>query len=1446
MASNIIFDNTGNIKEPTLVLANRNANKLGVIHAHNITFKKCLNTYSEISFIVHKIDNGAQTDLWDEIEDFKFVWCKDYDIWFEITVEVNEENSCLKKVSGKTVCEAELSQVMLYDIEINTEDDIARDDYDRPTVFYNMDYPDSSLLNRITEKVPHYSLGHIDATLTHIQKTFSFSDVSLYDALQEISEEVGCLFVFESNSTSGGKINRTIKAYDLYTTCNNCGFRGEFVQDCPECGSHNLSTGSFGEDTGIFISVENLANNITYTTNADSIKNCMKLEAGDDLMTAVIRSTNPNGSDYLWHISDDMRRNMSPTLQSALTYYDGLFAEYQDDDVFDLSSDYDITTSLLTAYNNYYNSYKDKNSDLSPIRKNEITNYVSLMEAYYNTIDMALYLESGMMPTGQRFDDAEGAADYLTANIWNVVYIPGASTNASQTKTAQAIKEMTEAVVSDAHYTVDIDTEQLTEALKWYGNITLTNIDNEHDTYTIDDVVIQVVDYSQMNYQERPMVFLFNKLNSALKTTSQSIGDIGTLFSYSIDDGDFDQFVLSDSQFRSALTLYCLDSLKSIHDACQTVINILIEYGAGSKSEDSESIYQKMYLCYRNRLDDIESEISVRNRQINNVLSLQDELAEVRDDIHDILDFNSLLKQRGVWEEFCSFRREDKYSNENYISDGLNNAELFQNAKEFINAANVELYKSAELQHTISSSLQNLLVMREFDSLTEHFEVGNWLRLKVDDRLYLLRLLEFEIDYSNLENINVVFSDVYKIRSGSSDLRNILNQAKKMTTSYDSVKHQAKKGDKSYNRLEHWVDEGLNVTNTNIVNTADNNQMSWDEHGILMREYDPITETYSDKQVKITNKGLYVTDDNWRSARVGVGNFIYFNPKDKQYHESYGVIADTLVGNLILGKEVGIYTTKNDISIDENGLIISNAPHIEGNSSPETKITIDPTSTQPFKITYGSTNVMRVSNDGTVYIDNELNVHNNLTIDNSGNIVMDGSITLDGDINIAGNIDWGSGSGVVLELYSSRAITAVQPPPTPNQNYTSYNETVSNSEQWHKRFDSTKDKWVATSFDGGNSWTVEKITFLTHISSTGLYTGTIGANNIYGGHISTSSFDNADTNNDYGYLDLYKQMIFFNENDTTTNGVTTKGNTKMAMGFLRGAQYNEPIIIMGAGDKQGNNVAYINKGAETFDLFYYGDGNRGNANTKLAYIRMKNNGAIRINGVDFPATSSTDTDMLNLMDKAADWNAKLDGVKSTIRNVERTTIKDGNGATVSIPAENLSELFSITGSTISLKSNVVISWKSDLEDDISSAQSTADSAVTDAADANDAAVAAQTTASTVGQNLAKLANGEYTDGTFISGTEIASPRISGGVVVGGAFWNSAENAYIKVGAGSTGYGDFALYVNNSNTPRYQIYDEGTSMDFKIGGTRFMYSSGLSTYPTGTWNFSNSTVTVAFA
>lgn len=908
MAVKIKFDNSHNVIPPTLSLATRDGRKLGYIPAVNVSVSDAFNTNFELEFQVHKIENGKKYAYWDDITDFKLCWCREWDVWFEMSVEVQDEDNNTKNVSCISLGEAELSQIMLYNIEINTEDDIDRDDY-KATVLYYAEDTQASLLHRIMEKAPHYSIKHVDSTISKIQRTFSFNNLSLYDAFQKIAEEIDCIFVINSGSNDDGSISRSISVYDLQSNCLECGNRDIFTGKCPKCGSTNVLNG-YGEDTCIYVSTENLAESISLKTDTDSVKNCFRLEAGDDDMTATIRNCNPNGSQYIWYISEDMKKDMSDELVARLNGYSETYSYYQKEHKTILDS------KCLEDYNNLVEKYRKYDEDLKSVPQN-IIGYSQLMNVYYDTIDMYLLLNDELMPSPKLSDTtAASQATYLNANMLSTVAVQDLN-KASLSTISNTVLSVAKTIV-DSRYQVKIKDSSLNDRV-WTGNFTITNYSDDSDTVDTAPIKVNVND----NYE----LFVRQKLDKILNDESKSkdVSDISSLFKLSLDE------------FNSEIKKYCLSRLNTFRDACQSCIDILIEQGVSNNDTSftgTSDLYTSIYVPYYQKMLSLQDEVNLRESEIAMVVGTYDEsdgsltkdglqtiIESKRSEIQNILNMENYIGE-SLWLEFVSYRREDTYSNDNYISDGLNNTELFDRALEFIEAAQKEIYKSATLQHSISATLKNLLVMKEFQPIVDYFSVGNWIHIRIDNEIFRLRLISYEIDFDDLENIDVEFSDVMKCVTGVTDTESILNQASSMATSFDSVSRQASQGKKSNEKLQDWVNKGLALTKMKIIDNANNQDIMWDYHGLLCREYLPFTDAYSDKQLKIINRGLYLTDDAWKTSKAGIGDFTFYNPETGNLEEAYGVIADVLVGNIVLSQKVGIYTMDNSITLSKDGFKI--------------------------------------------------------------------------------------------------------------------------------------------------------------------------------------------------------------------------------------------------------------------------------------------------------------------------------------------------------------------------------------------------------------------------------------------------------------------------------------------------------------------------------------------
>lgn len=943
MAINIKFDLAGNPEPPTIILAKRNGNKLGQLEVEpeSIELNDKLNDVSELSFTLYKYIDNRITNLWDEVVDFKLIYCKEWDMWFEITVELDEETETIKTVMCTQLGQAELSQIMLYDIHINEEGDSNwnKDNKEyKSTILYCPEDTSRSLLHRLLkDKAPHYSIIHVDDTIKNIQRTFSFDGTSIYDAFMEIAEEIGCLFIFHSNSDESGNIQRMISVYDLQQNCLNpdCVHRGEFTDICPKCGSTNIRYG-YGEDTTIFVTADELAaSGIQLTTDTDAVKNCFKLEAGDDLMTATVVNCNPNGTPYIWYFSDAVKADMSKELVEKIESYDIEYAKYYNDKEYDISEWIDDYNSLVTKYAPIYNKLSSRclvcnhkgdfettcpNCGSTNIYvSNRLTSisqpkgYSSLMNIYYNVIDMKYILESSLMPRidiSMEETDAEKQAALLTKTSLSPVAVSDLKI-VSVTTADSAILSAAKLLVKPT-YKVSIvdDSSSLSDDKNiWEGRFEVTNYSDESDT-CITDVISVVINDDEETYVKQ-------KIDKILNTDNEDYSIAGLFEKELMVKVVGDKNVFSGS-FYEELKNYALNPLKSFHDACQACIDILIEQGAGDKTINPD-LYEKLYQPYHNKLLAIESEILIRENELNSVKGVynkdkgvydkdgfQQKIEKLKNEVKAALDFEVYLG-KDLWLEFCTYRREDKYSNDNYISDGLDNVELFKRASEFIKVSQDEIYKSAELQHSISTSLKNLLAIEKFKILVKCFSVGNWIRILIDDQIYKLRLLEYNINFGSFDEIPVEFSDVTKIKNGVTDVQEILSQASSMATSYSSVQKQASQGEEVKGTVDQWLFSGLNSAQVRIQSNS-TEDIVLDKNGLLCRSYDNLTDTYSPEQLKITHNIMAYTDDNWLTVRQAIGKHdytIYDTDTDNWIQSTgYGMSADFVTAGQVSGSKI--------------------------------------------------------------------------------------------------------------------------------------------------------------------------------------------------------------------------------------------------------------------------------------------------------------------------------------------------------------------------------------------------------------------------------------------------------------------------------------------------------------------------------------------------------------
>ena len=923
--------NNGTVERFTLVLSQRDYTHLGQItNIGKMNFKANLNAADELSFEVFKELNGREERLWEDIYDLRLVWIRELNEYFEIDVESTDQVSVVKNVTAKSLCESELSQTGLHNIEINTAADIARPDYDPlyPTVFYrtlpvtpvsspsgnpkqqgwceksgNTYNPTSdttvkagktyyilgvnynkirtsSLLHRLLDKVPAYDIAHVDETLINLQRIFSISDTTLYDFMTgECAEQFNCLFQFDSAT-------RTISVYDLNSTChnNNCSYyletshryRGMFNDRCPKCGSADIS--SFGEDTKVFVSTENLTDEVKFDTDVASLKNCFRLEAGDDNMTAAVINSNPNGTRYIYEFNAESKKDMPAELVTLIENYDDLYEEYNN------TRNMNLNTSLISSFNTLCRKYNvDSTYHMGSDTWKQITTpvygYKNLIPHYYNCIDFYSYLKSSMMPPViipettvnnemEKLRVAFNADNRIAFSIrpTMVATVESAIINVAKLYVNTGFVKVQVANTSSWSYSSSAATGT------WNGTIRLTSFEDDTDyvdryfnlvlTIAFDEFMDQKI--SKYIQRAKESAELYDVLKMPYSTSSQK------------------------TQFRNELKKYGAVRLQSFHDSLEAVLGILIESGQGIKEPKAE-LYDSFYTPYYQKLKDVETELNTRNSEIELVNGIQDingnstkkgVIQYIIDSITAVqaaLNFKNYIYSHtnsyDLYNVYTTYVRESNYSNPNYISDDLNNTQLFENAGRFLEMAKTELHKSATYQHSITSNINNLVAIPEFRPLLNKFNIGNWIRIKEDETIYRLRLISYSIDFDNITSLNTEFSDVTITADGMNDVTSILKQASSMASSYGYTQQQAEQGsDVKTNYIDDWVANGLNSALIRI-NNNDDEDISIDNTGLLARSYDDILDDYGEKQLRLTHNVIAFTKDKWESVETALGEF---------------------------------------------------------------------------------------------------------------------------------------------------------------------------------------------------------------------------------------------------------------------------------------------------------------------------------------------------------------------------------------------------------------------------------------------------------------------------------------------------------------------------------------------------------------------------------------------
>lgn len=308
---NISFDQFGQPELPYIILCNPNKEELFSLGlAYNTKLTKRFNAISEFSFSFPKsIDGGITTiEAYEYIQSKRLVLVEGYG-YFQI-VDPNEDLDGSVPIKNAT-CQSLETELVSKRIT----------SYGGTKPLWNILNPEGTVLQEMVERAPNWSIGHVDAELLSLYRTFNVSDTNIYNFLvNDVSKAYECIFFFDTE-------NREINVYTVLNATTN---------------------------TDIFVSFDNLISNGEFNEKSDEIVTALSVYGGG---TLNIRTVNPLGTDKIYDFSYYKSSGwMSDSLVSALTAWENLVDTQQP-----------IYANNLTILQTYNEEMLDLRSDLATL-----------------------------------------------------------------------------------------------------------------------------------------------------------------------------------------------------------------------------------------------------------------------------------------------------------------------------------------------------------------------------------------------------------------------------------------------------------------------------------------------------------------------------------------------------------------------------------------------------------------------------------------------------------------------------------------------------------------------------------------------------------------------------------------------------------------------------------------------------------------------------------------------------------------------------------------------------------------------------------------------------------------------------------------------------------------------------------------------------------------------
>jgi Protein of unknown function (DUF1142). len=353
------------------------------------------------------------------------------------------------------------------------------------------------------------------------------------------------------------------------------------------------------------------------------------------------------------------------------------------------------------------------------------------------------------------------------------------------------------------------------------------------------------------------------------------------------------------------------------------LLSVRITSGNGSVSEIKAEIDR-----ITSNINSLKLQINTKESDISNTNT---KLIAINTDLKFENNFTS--EQLDILNRFIV---QEEYSDNNYIvTDSMTQTQIQNYAQELHEQGQKVLNRLAQPRYTFTLDSVNFLFLEHFKRFSDQLELGSVITIeKETDVWFYPILLEVSFNWDNPDLFEMTFGNRYRLDDSGYTFADLISQSVNSSRSVSA-------NWKDITRFNDYKDEVIGVlknawdVSKNAIVSANNQNIVWDESGLLCRYLDPDSGSYHDEQMKIINNQLVFTTDGFNTISTAIGKIAL---GDGTF--GYGIAAEVLLGHLVASNELRISSENNYFIVDGAGATLYNADFTVENE--KSKITISP------------------------------------------------------------------------------------------------------------------------------------------------------------------------------------------------------------------------------------------------------------------------------------------------------------------------------------------------------------------------------------------------------------------------------------------------------------------------------------------------------------------------